>query len=111
MDCHTADFNTATKPNHKTLGLSTACESCHTTVPGWAPATFANHNQYYVIAGAHTSIANDCAACHKGVYNGTTKTCFGCATDYNTTTKPNHKTANFSTAVNPVIVRQHTSVF
>ncbi|MBK6476797.1 MAG: hypothetical protein IPF93_00565 [Saprospiraceae bacterium] len=100
VDCHTADFNTATKPNHKTLGLSTACESCHTTVPGWAPATFANHNQYYVIAGAHTSIANDCAACHKGVYNGTTpKTCFGChATDYNTTTKPNHKTANFSTA-------------
>ncbi|MBK8778371.1 MAG: hypothetical protein IPO25_13575 [Saprospiraceae bacterium] len=50
VDCHTADFNTATKPNHKTLGLSTACESCHTTVPGWAPATFANHNQYYVIA-------------------------------------------------------------
>ncbi|MEP7323537.1 MAG: hypothetical protein ABI761_16555, partial [Saprospiraceae bacterium] len=58
------------------------------------------HNQYYVLSGAHATIANQCATCHKGVYNGTTpKTCVGChLTDYNTTTNPNHKTANFPTA-------------
>ena len=35
--------------------------------------------QSYKIEGAHTAIVNDCAACHKGIYNGTTpKTCVGC---------------------------------
>ena len=97
MDCHTKDFNTATNPNHKTLALSTDCASCHTTAPGWAPASFPVHNQYYALSGAHATIANNCATCHKGIYNGTTpKTCIGChTTDYNTTTNPNHKTANF----------------
>ena len=100
VDCHLLNFNTAINPNHKTLNISTDCASCHTTAAGWAPAKFAQHNTYYTIAGAHTAIANDCAACHKGIYNGTTpKTCVGChLTDYNATTNPNHKTSNFPTA-------------
>ena len=51
VDCHLAKFNATTKPNHKTLALSTACATCHTTAPGWAPASFPNHGTYYVITG------------------------------------------------------------
>ncbi|HRD81824.1 MAG TPA: cytochrome c3 family protein, partial [Saprospiraceae bacterium] len=96
--CHTNDFNQASNPNHVALGLSTDCASCHTTQPDWYPATFANHNDYYVLEGAHAAIANDCAACHGGDYNNTPNTCVGChQQEYNSTTNPNHLAAQFST--------------
>jgi hypothetical protein len=96
--CHTADFNGSLNPNHTALNISTDCAQCHTTAPGWAPAAFANHNDYYVLNGAHAGIANDCAACHNGDYNNTPNTCAGCHTaDYNATNSPNHQAAQFPT--------------
>jgi len=96
--CHQTDYNQATNPNHKTLGLATTCATCHTTSPGWQPASFAIHNNYFVLSGAHLTIANDCAACHKGIYSATPNTCYACHTsDYNKTTNPNHVAAQFST--------------
>jgi hypothetical protein len=94
--CHQMDFDQTTNPNHNTLGLSTDCVSCHTTEAGWNPAEFANHDDYYTLNGAHTSIFNDCAACHNGDYNNTPKTCAGCHTDdFNATTDPDHEAAQF----------------
>jgi len=96
--CHAADFNQTANPNHVSLGLSTDCASCHTTAPGWTPATFANHNDFYALNGAHIPIANDCAACHNGDYNNTPNTCAGChTTDFNQTTDPNHAANQFPT--------------
>ncbi|MBL7779639.1 MAG: hypothetical protein JNM22_00390, partial [Saprospiraceae bacterium] len=96
--CHTADYNASTNPNHSALGLSTNCATCHTTDPGWDPATFPVHNNYYVLQGAHATIASDCAACHHGNYNNTPNTCNGChAADYAATTDPNHATSHFPT--------------
>ena len=96
--CHTTDFNQTANPNHQALGFSTNCAACHTTAPDWMPATFANHNDYYVLQGAHAAIANDCAACHNGNYNNTPSTCFGChAADYNQTTDPNHQANQYPT--------------
>jgi hypothetical protein len=96
--CHLTDYNATTSPNHKTLGLAVTCGDCHTTTAGWLPATFAVHNTYYALTGAHIAIANDCAICHNGVYTNTQKTCYTChTTDYNNTTNPAHKTANYST--------------
>ncbi|MBK7633866.1 MAG: hypothetical protein IPJ13_05895 [Saprospiraceae bacterium] len=96
--CHQSDFNASLNPNHKTLGISSDCASCHSTAPGWSPASFPAHNQFYTIAGAHTKIANDCAACHNGNYTNTPNTCVACHnTDYNITTNPNHRTAKLST--------------
>ena len=98
VGCHQTDFNTSLNPNHVTTGISTDCATCHTTAPGWSPAAFPNHNDYYVIAGAHIAIANDCAACHNGNYNNTPNTCFGChATDFNGATNPNHQASQFPT--------------
>ncbi|MEZ4910823.1 MAG: hypothetical protein R2774_08165 [Saprospiraceae bacterium] len=98
MDCHMSDFNQSTNPNHQQIGISTDCLQCHSTTPGWSPASFANHNDYYVITGAHTAIASDCAACHNGNYSTTPNTCIGChQSDFNNTTNPNHSSQMFPT--------------
>ncbi len=95
--CHTDDFDQSTNPNHNSLGLSTDCASCHTTDPGWSPASFAVHNEYYMLNDAHSAIANECTACHNGDYNNTPNTCAGCHTeDFNQTTEPDHEAAQFS---------------
>jgi len=98
FECHTSDFNQSTNPNHINIGLSNQCASCHTTNANWEPATFNNHNDYYVLAGAHVSISNDCNLCHNGDYNNTGNTCYDChQTDYNQTNDPAHASAQFST--------------
>ncbi|MBK6699178.1 MAG: hypothetical protein IPG55_04615 [Saprospiraceae bacterium] len=96
--CHLSDYNASINPNHKRLNIPTNCVDCHTTVKDWKPATFDIHNNYYVLDGAHASIAHDCNICHHGNYNTTPKTCAGChITDYNASTNPNHKKLNLST--------------
>lgn len=97
-DCHQTDFMQATNPNHNTLSIQNTCSDCHTTQPGWSPATFPTHNQYYQLVGAHAAIANNCASCHNGNYNNTPNTCAGChIQDYNSAGNPNHLVAQFPT--------------
>jgi hypothetical protein len=92
------NYNQSTNPNHAGINIPTQCATCHTTIPGWAPATFPIHNNYYILAGAHVAIANECAVCHNGNYNSTPNTCVGChLNDYNQTTDPNHAAAQFPT--------------
>lgn len=98
VDCHNQDFQNSVNPSHTTLALSTDCISCHTTTPGWKPASFIIHNTFYELLGAHASISNDCAGCHNGNYNNTPNTCYGCHTaDFNNVTDPSHSAAGFST--------------
>jgi len=97
-DCHINNYNQTTNPNHITLNLAITCATCHSTAPGWKPASFPDHNTYYPLTGAHATIANDCAACHNGNYNSTPNTCAGChQNDYNQTTNPPHASAQFPT--------------
>ncbi len=94
--CHTKDYQVTTNPAHATLALSTLCNTCHTTNPGWKPATFAIHSNYYAITGAHISLT--CDQCHNGNYNTAPATCYGChQKDYASTTNPAHATAGFPT--------------
>lgn len=98
VGCHQPAYNQTTNPNHTAIGVPSTCADCHTTNPGWKPATFAIHNNYYVLAGAHVSIANNCVSCHNGNYNSTPNTCVGChQQDYNQTTNPPHASAQFPT--------------
>lgn len=98
VDCHTTDYNQSTNPNHQAIGLPTDCMDCHSTEPGWEPASFSVHNNYYVLSGAHAIIANECVSCHNGNYNTTPNTCVSChLDDYNQTTNPPHASAQFST--------------
>ncbi|HEY6906395.1 MAG TPA: hypothetical protein VI230_02960, partial [Ignavibacteriaceae bacterium] len=95
--CHETNYNNTTNPSHTALQLSTECQTCHTTNPGWAPAQFPQHGNYFQFVGAHVAIANDCNACHNGNYNNTPNTCYGCHSDnFNATTNPPHTQLNFS---------------
>ena len=96
--CHQENFNQSLNPNHNSLGISTDCASCHTTDPGWSPAQFDIHNQYYALNGAHAAISTQCISCHNGDYTNTPNTCAGChIADYNQTTNPSHTAAQFTT--------------
>jgi hypothetical protein len=96
VGCHINDYNQTTNPDHDAIGIGTDCETCHTTNPGWQPATFPIHNQYWPLTGAHVTV--DCDDCHNGNYNSTPNTCAGChMDDYNGTTDPNHAAAGFPT--------------
>ncbi|MBS4058732.1 MAG: hypothetical protein KGZ82_15570 [Bacteroidales bacterium] len=98
LGCHTTQYNLTINPNHTAIGIPNTCEECHTTNPDWNPATFPIHSNYYVLQGAHLTIANQCIDCHNGNYNSTPNSCFGChETDYNQTTNPPHATAQFPT--------------
>ena len=92
-----ADYNASTNPNHGGLNppIPTDCADCHTTDPGWKPATFDIHDQYWEFTGAHLDIKDDCALCHNGDYNNTPNSCDGChMDDYNASTNPNHGALN-----------------
>ncbi len=94
--CHTTDFEQTKSPDHQNLGFSMDCARCHTTDPDWMPATFPDHDRYYVLRGAHAEIANNCAACHNSTFTNTPTTCFGChQNDYLNAFDPNHVSANF----------------
>ncbi len=96
-DCHNSDYTGTTNPNHQNLSLSTTCETCHTTNPGWNPAQFPDHNNYYQLLGAHANIT-DCANCHNGNYNNTPTLCYDChQSDYNNSNNPPHQSAQFPT--------------
>jgi hypothetical protein len=90
-DCHMPNYNQSTNPNHSNLSIPVSCADCHTTNPGWKPASFSIHNNYYALTGAHSTISNNCAACHNGNYTTTPNTCAGChMSNYNQSTNPNH---------------------
>ncbi len=89
VECHRDNYNETSNPNHTEIGIVTECETCHTTEPGWTPALFEQHNDYYVLTGEH--ITTSCADCHINGYDQTPNVCFDCHYQvYNETTDPNH---------------------
>jgi hypothetical protein len=102
--CHQTNYTSTTNPNHISAGYSTTCNTCHTTNPGWKPATF-NHTIFLLTLG-HAGPA--CTACHVGGnYTTTSSVCYSChTTDYNNTTNPKHSTLGFST----ICTTCHTTV-
>jgi hypothetical protein len=93
--CHSDAYNGASNPNHSQLNFSTNCATCHSE-NAWIPASF-DHDQFYVLRGAHASIANECSQCHNSTFTNTPTTCFGChSSDYNNAS-PNHVQSGFST--------------
>ncbi len=93
VDCHQANYNATTNPNHTAANYPTDCTQCHTTSPGWTPATV-NHDFFPLTQGHNIS---DCSACHvNNNYTTLSSDCVEChLTNYNTATEPNHSAASF----------------
>ncbi|MCL4305895.1 hypothetical protein KJZ99_08265, partial [bacterium] len=96
IDCHLADYNGTTDPDHEAAQMSTACLECHTT-SNWN-STFNHNNTQFPLTGAH--VQTSCQQCHVGgVFEGTPGQCIDChLADYNGTTDPDHAAVGISTA-------------
>lgn len=91
FDCHNSDYTSSSNPNHNVLSIPADCKSCHSTNPGWSPASFPIHNEFFVLTGRHLEVANDCNSCHSGNYSTTQNLCIGChQAAYNNAQNPNH---------------------
>jgi nitrate/TMAO reductase-like tetraheme cytochrome c subunit len=91
--CHKSDYAATKNPNHSLSGIASTCQTCHSTNPGWKPATF-NHTSFPLTLGHSTPVCSDCHV--GGNYSTTSKDCYAChTTDYNGTTNPNHSSAGF----------------
>lgn len=95
ISCHQNDYAATQDPDHQASGFSTDCVNCHTTAPGWRPATI-NHD-FFPLTQGHD--IQDCTQCHtNGTYSGLSPECFSChQDDYLATQDPNHQTSGFST--------------
>lgn len=93
--CHAEDYAQTSNPPHADAGFPTDCATCHTTNPGWVPATI-NHDFFPLTLGHDIE---DCAACHiNNNYVDTPTECVAChQDDYNASTNPNHVAAQFPT--------------
>ncbi|MCF8241233.1 MAG: hypothetical protein K9J16_07590 [Melioribacteraceae bacterium] len=93
--CHQPDFEGTANPNHVELSFSTNCIECHTTNPGWQPASYPVH---FDLTGIHLDILGDCNSCHVSDYVNTIEECTYChQDDFNATANPNHVELNFET--------------
>jgi hypothetical protein len=86
VSCHQQAYTNANNPNHVGAGFSTACETCHTTAPGWTGATF-NHTWFRL---PHSSA--QCYDCHSNATNYATFVCTICHTQAQT--DPRHAGIN-----------------
>lgn len=80
FSCHSKDYNSTTQPNHQQAGLSTNCADCHTTAPGWKPATFKEHDNLFfpIYSGKHGGEWANCTDCHLSPDNYALFTCIDC---------------------------------
>ncbi|MCF7800841.1 MAG: hypothetical protein K9N34_02360 [Candidatus Marinimicrobia bacterium] len=76
-DCHLADYNATTNPNHASSDFPMDCESCHTTTQ-WEGADFDHDGMYFPIySGEHRNEWDACSDCHTNTSNYADFTCFG----------------------------------
>jgi hypothetical protein len=95
ISCHQQNYNAALIPPHSSLGYSTVCTDCHSSMTTWKGAVF-NHQLFpFPLTGAHLTVS--CNGCHAdNVYKGKSTACASChQTRYAATTNPPHAAAGF----------------
>lgn len=90
--CHQDDLDSATSPDHRSLGWVANCQDCHRPT-SWGAEGFVH--SFFPLTGAHGRA--DCQECHVGgVFQGTPRDCYSChSAEYLATTDPNHALNNF----------------
>lgn len=95
IDCHRADYSSASNPNHLTAGFSFDCTECHEPFSRTWGGKFAHF--FFPLNGGHDNVA--CASCHKNPdYKQIDPDCFAChQPDYGGAVNPNHQQMGFPT--------------
>jgi hypothetical protein len=93
-NCHMADYEKTTNPNHTKSNFPVRCETCHTAA-AWQGATFDHNLSKFPLTGAHTSVS--CNLCHaNGQYSGVNTDCASChLKDFQAAKTPDHVAASF----------------
>jgi hypothetical protein len=80
FSCHQTDYNNTTNPAHPALQFSDNCTECHTTNPGWKPASFRQHDviSFPIYSGRHKGQWTSCTDCHSNTANYKVFSCLGC---------------------------------
>jgi hypothetical protein len=97
INCHLNDYNGATNPPHKSAGFPQDCTLCHgSSALSWTTATFDHSTTGFPLTGSHVTL--QCVQCHvNNNYTLSSAACWNChQADYNATTNPPHKSANFA---------------
>lgn len=94
--CHSANYSSASNPNHVSAGFPTTCAVCHDTT-AWTDAVFNHSATAFPLTGAHTSVT--CASCHvNNNYTTLPTNCYGChQADFKGTSNPSHAASGFPT--------------
>ncbi len=94
--CHQSDYASTVNPSHKSSGFSTNCTECHTTDPGWEPATFRSHDATFfpIYSGKHNGKWNTCADCHTEPGNFSSFNCTECHKHNRTDMNEEHQGIN-----------------
>ena len=97
VSCHRKDYDAVTLPPHVTLGYSTVCGDCHTSMTTWKGAAFDHQLFPFPLTGAHLAVS--CTGCHAdNVFKGKSTACASChQTQYANTKNPSHASAGFPT--------------
>ncbi|HUN66194.1 MAG TPA: hypothetical protein VMW43_08825 [Bacteroidota bacterium] len=98
--CHAAEYQSATDPNHAAQNFSHDCSTCHGTT-SWGDANFDHSTTKFPLTGAHTALL--CSSCHGASnYSLVYTDCYMCHADkFTAQTDPNHVQANFSHTCTP----------
>ncbi|MEZ4918993.1 MAG: cytochrome c3 family protein [Saprospiraceae bacterium] len=88
VECHQADYDGTTNPDHAASQFGTDCTVCHNET-AWVPSTF-DHNAIWPLIGEHENA--NCIDCHiGGDYTNTPTSCVAChQADFDGSTNPNH---------------------
>lgn len=95
-DCHQADYDRTTNPNHASVQFARTCEMCHLPI-AWNSARF-DHPASFPLAQGHAG--RRCNECHTtpNVFTGLSTDCASCHTDdFSATQEPSHAAASFGT--------------
>ncbi|HYK89030.1 MAG TPA: hypothetical protein VE398_09680 [Acidobacteriota bacterium] len=82
--CHSAEYKSATNPNHQAAGFPTTCQTCHTTT-AWTGATF-NHTWFPT---SHGNARGVCSTCHTNANDYSVFVCTNCHTQAQTNSRHN----------------------
>jgi Zn finger protein HypA/HybF involved in hydrogenase expression len=93
--CHSAQYQSTTDPNHVAGNFSHNCATCHNTTR-WSDNLFNHTTTGFTLSGTH--VTTTCEKCHvNSNYTLTSTACNDCHnTVFKTATNPNHVSVNFS---------------
>jgi len=91
--CHQTDYNNTANPGHLASGFPTTCQDCHTTNPGWKPASYTQHDSqsFPIYSGRHQGEWDACTDCHTDVSDYGQFSCLNCHEHNKTDTDNQHQ--------------------